>query len=548
MSANSDVSSSINASDEEYQLDGLGDVSPSEPIDIKDAVVDEQEETATKQQSKSKKSTKQQSKPKAEKSKADKPKTEKKAQKPKADKQQTQPRKNKQEFSSRLLTHLMNTFYDDYKFKDISQLKEGKGGKQLIIDVHDYKALDELKKAIIDYDENANRTEKKEKEAERWTTITHAIWNFKLRGILTAINDNEVKKELDDGTSLFMDHIVSQLEFNDIEQFNAKGVIGEISEFFTSDRFKFKLYNAMFPHPSLSTTATKGNGGHLNKAYLQNISNYHDYYLDQLYAGKVSAASDLFKYACEKIASDDVIDKSITADRLFTTDYSDKAAFTKEERNSLSEVIRKVKFEKNVSDRYFKCYNLAIEQKLIDAKTAQKQYKQYIKILKQFKSLADELQKADIGTKEKFINVFINAYRKADEFIHYKVSIKNFIKDINCQQKLMFSQKFKQALTHIITDDKTFAIKYVGDTFVATYTKGDDKKITIRGDIIQTTRHTSKSVYETLAKIGLICGNDIKKEIRIGVGISVVDYIINKAKIIASGGKSKQRKIIYIKA
>ena len=160
---------------------------------------------------------------------------------------------------------------------------------------------------------------------------------------------------------------------------------------------------------------------------------------------------------------------------------------------------------------------------------------------------------ADVSTLEKFINEFIKSFEEADKIIHYKGSIKNFIKDINCQKKLMFTQRFKQILTRILAKDQSVQINYSGQTFHAEYTKKEGAKVKLSGDIIQEEKHTFNNVYDTLGKIGLITGNRIRKDIRVGIGIAVIDYIMNEARITCNKAKKtkndrQQRKIIYIKA
>ena len=487
--------------------------------------------------------------------KQDKPK---KTPKPKSEQQKNKTREIKQSFNPKLLTHGMNSFYDDYKFKDASTIKDGKEQGKIIIDISKYTALDEFKRAVESHEESENRKSTKTKETEKWNAITHGIWNFKLRGILTAINDNFMKKKLEDGTidtSLFTDHLISQLNLSSNEEFSPSGIVGNIAEFFTSSRFKFKLYNSMFSHPSLSPEKSeKDKGIHLNKLYLQNISKFHDEYLRMIYTGKVSSSTDLFKYACQKISKDITTSKDMTADRLFNADYKKlNESFTKDERIEFEKVIKSVKYEKVVSERYFKCYSLSLEQNLTDEKDAKKQYKAYVETIKHFQDVAKTIMASDVSTHEKFIDVFVSAYREADKLIHYKNSIKNFIKDIECQKKLMFTQRFKQILSRIISDDQSLVVKYSGQTFSAEFEKKDGKKAKVSGDIIQEEKHTFNSIYSILGKIGLIGGNKVRKDIRVGLGIGVIDYIIGETKIACSRMKKSkndkhQRKIIYIKA
>lgn len=493
--------------------------------------------------------------------KPEKPKREpKRNQKPKQPEQKDKKERSiKQVFNPKLLTHSLNSFYDDFKFKDFSAIKDNKTQGKVIIDIANYSALDEFKRAVESEEENENRTSIKLKDADKWDAITHGIWNFKLRGILTAINDNHMKKKQDDGsvdTSLFTNHIVNQLEFTDIEKFEPTEIAGNIAEFFTSDKLKFKLYNAMFPHPSISQKKDNSEKGeHLNKVYLQNISKYHDEYLKMMYTGKgKTSAQDLFKFACGKIAKDVTISKSLTAEKLFNADYKKlNESFTKDERNECDEIIKAAKYEKVVSERYHRCYSLAMEQGLMDTKKNKAMYAEYMNTIEHFKELSKNVMAADVSTIERFIDVLIDAFREADKRIHYKGAIKNFIKDIDCVKKLVFTQRFKQVLTRLIAEDKTVSIKYSGSTFNAKFIKKTGEEGELAGDVIQEAKHTFNNVYDALAKVGLFVGNRVRKDIRVGIGIAIIDYIINEARNSCPKPKKartdkQQRKIIYIKA
>ena len=520
-SQSSSGSSSIDNNDD-YQL-GIADnveIKETEPIDIKD-VQEEKPKKASKVNTKSAKVKK----------------------------------AIKQSFNPKFLNHCLNGFYDDYKFKEYSSIKNGKENGKFVIDINNYKALDEFKQTIEKVEEQENRSGTKLKEADKWDEITHSIWNFKLRGILTAINDNYMKKKMDDGTidtSLFSNHLINQLNFDDVDKFNAKEIVGNIAEFLSSDKFKFKLYNSMFPHPNISQNKTSDKGEHLNKIYLQNISKYHDTYLEMLYTNKVKSDTDLFKLACDKIIKDNCVSNKLTADKLLEFDYKNiNGSFTKEERNEFYDVIKMAKYEKIASERYYKCYNLALEQKMITKKDATSKYKSYVETIKKFKDLSKSIMSADVSTYSKFVDLFVSSYKETDKFINYKGSVKTFIKDIDCQKKLMFTQRFKQILTRIINDDKTLTVSYSGKTFNAIYSHSDGKEIKVCGDIIQEERHTFNNVYDSLGKIGLIGGNRVRKDIRVGLGIGLIDYIISETKMFNNKSKktnNHQKKVIYIKA
>ncbi len=530
----SSTSESEHYNNDEYQFDDIQE----EQVNIRDEVkeVKKSQKKQTQQKKQSKKDNK-----------------EKKTNK---DNKEKKTRVIKQEFSKKLLIHNLNSFYDNFKFKDADTIKDNKESGKSIVYLKNYSALDEFRNIMEQQEEDENRKGEKMKEKEKWDYITHSIWNFKLRGILTAINDFEIMKKKEDDnidSTLLTDHILPQLHFDTIDKFDSKDIIGNIAEFFTSDKFKFKLFNAIFPHPAIKgKDSDNEKGEHLKKVYLQNISNYHDEYLKMLYNGKKTTADKLFKYACDQIA-DSIASESITSDKLFNADFKKlKDSFTSEEIKEYGERIKLAKYEKATAERYYKCYSLAIEQELTTEKKAKETYNNYKDIIKRFNDMSKDIMKADVRTKEKFVNKFVECFNEVNKYINYKSSIKTFIKDINCSKKLVFTQKFKQVLTKLITKDPTLTVKYSGETFNADYTKADNNDAHISGDIIQEERHPTKSLYDSLSKIGLIANNKVRKDIRVGIAIGLIDYIITEANAMNTKVKKaktlkQQKKIIYIK-
>ena len=87
--------------------------------------------------------------------------------------------------------------------------------------------------------------------------------------------------------------------------------------------------------------------------------------------------------------------------------------------------------------------------------------------------------------------------------------------------------------------------------FVAKITRkdtktGKEKEKEVNELVIRERRHTFENMRDTLAKIGLIAGDNINKNVRIAIGVSIVDYIYTEAR--RSTERSKRpKKSIYLK-
>lgn len=506
--------------------------------------IEEDDETEDDEEEKPKKQTKKQPKKETE----EKPKKETKKETTKQPKKETS-KTTKQEFNLKSMIRFLNSCYDEFNFKDITSLKKDKKAT-FKINLNDYKAIDEFKKVVNEFEKLEESKETRTKETEKWNMITQSVYDFKLRGILTLLNDFKLQtkdeKTEEKDTRLFMDYIIPQLHFNEPEGFEVSQVRENMIEFLTSDKIKFKLYNNMFPHPKISTDNDKKEN-RLNKIYLQNISNYHDKYLEMLYSGKVSKAEDLYAYACEQIAYKSTI--GTTKERLMKLSFGNKIKYAKDEKQ-FEKDDKIARFEHNMAQRYFACYSQAIEQGLITQKEAAKRYNEYIEKIEQYKEHAEELTKDKSTKLDKFINLFVSEFRTLNEDIKYNNSIKNYIADIKATNILTFTPQFKQILTKLINGEN-IKINYKPNKRFTTTIQVKDKKTGTMKDkeidefVIRERRHTFENTRDTLAKIGLVGGDNINKNVRIGVGISMVDYIHEEAIRITARSKLP-KKTIYI--
>lgn len=481
--------------------------------------------------------------------------------------QKAQPKKevaqeDKAKFNNKTLLHYLNSCYNNFRFRDFKNVSEEKKS-MFKVNMSEFTALKEFKRLVEEFDEDEairqRKNEKPRKKEEKWNEITHAITDFKLRGILTIINDINISIKNEDGTKdtkIFTNYILPQLHFNEPEPFNISILKDKIKNFLTSDKLKFKLYNAMFPHPQMETKEG-AKDTKLSCYYLQNMSNYHDAYLELLYSGKVKSADDLYNLAAENIAKESK--KLINVDDLLTLSF-DKEAAKKEAKLSEEEkkYYKMARFEHAVADRYFKCYQLAIEQNLTTLKEAKANYDAYNKKLDAFAAHADQIDKVKIDKLEKFIKLFIDEFTALNEDLKYNNSIKNYIADIGASDSLIFTQRFKQILMKVIKGEN---IKITYDNNAKTFscsinmtTRKTDKngeKIEqvvnrrITDHVIQEQRHTFENTRDTLAKIGHMVRSGIDKNIRVALGIAIIDFIYNTTTRITEKSKLP-KKTVYI--
>ena len=475
-----------------------------------------------------------------------KQKRAKKETKPKQPKTETQ----KQTFNLKSMIRFLNSCYDEFNFKDIDPKKEEKK-TSFKIDLTQYKAIEEFKKVLGEYEKEEQEKDTKAKESEKWNEITKSIFDFKLRGIMTLFNDfklmkkDEATKEND--TRLFMDYIIPQLHFNEPEDFEVSQVRDNMAEFLTSDRIKFKLYNNMFPHPTIPPKEGKTES-RLNKVYLQNISKYHDKYLEMLYSGSVSSADELYEYACEQIAYRSTV--GTTKDRLLNLSFDGKHKLTKEERKFESDE-RLARQEHHIAQRYYKCYAEAIVQELITKKEATKRYNEYMEKVQEYRDHAKDIMKDKTTKLNKFIDLFVSEFKTLNEDLKYNNSVKNYIHDIHAENILTFTPQFKQILTKIINGEKIELTFTQNKRFIAKIMRkdaktGKQKEKEVNELVIRERRHTFENMRDTLAKIGLIAGDNINKNVRIAIGVSIVDYIYTEARRITERSKLP-KKSIYLK-
>lgn len=469
-------------------------------------------------------------------------------------------------FSLKTLIHYLNVCYGDkFSFKDFSKLEQQDESKLLnknIVSLSDFASLDELRMVIAsseikEFDKNT--------ETEKWNFITHSIWDFKLRGILTAINDNKTysKDEIGKEKSheLLMKFIVPQLHYDQPYVFDQEEIKSAIVSFLKSEKVRFKLFNNLFPHPELPSKDGK-TGSYLNKLYLQNVSSFHDRYIRALFTkDKVKTQDDLFRIACEEIAKT-CGNEAVTADYLMSFDwehYKEKR-FTKEEKETLLPILKRANKERNISSKYFNYIKTCLTMEDVDSHSMTQLYKQYKQLSESFNTLADTVQKIKQTSIKDFVNMFVKVFREIDEPLHYKHIFNTFIKDIGFNKKLVFTQKFKQVLGALIKGSAV-DVTYIGNIFRNakfdyTFTSKDGETKTVEknleGEVIQESKYSPKTTYNTLSKIGLFIeepGKRIRKDIKVAIGVAIMDFIKTECDRMFSKKSlnSSIRKIVYIK-
>lgn len=469
-------------------------------------------------------------------------------------------------FSLKTLIHYLNVCYGDkFSFKDFTKLEgqdESKLVNKNVVSLSDFSSLDELRMVIAsseikEFDKNT--------ETEKWNFITHSIWDFKLRGILTAINDNKTysKDEIGKEKSheLLMKFIVPQLKYDQPYTFDQAEIKDAIVSFLKSERVRFKLFNNLFPHPELASKDGKSSS-HLNKLYLQNVSAFHDKYVRALFTkDKVKTKEDLFRIACEEISKSCGLEQ-VTPEFLMSFDwehYKDMK-FSKEDKEKLLPIIKKANKERNISAKYFNYIKTCLTMDDVDSHSMTQLYKQYKQTSEAFSALAESVQKMKQGTIKDFVTMFVKVFKELDEPLHYKHIFNTFIKDIGFNKKLVFTQKFKQVLSALIKGS-TMDITYIGNIFrnakfdyTVTSKDGTTKTIekNLEGEVIQEVKYSPKSTYNTLAKIGLFIeepGKRIRKDIKVAIGVAIMDFIKTECDKMFSkkSMNSSIRKIVYVK-
>lgn len=482
-----------------------------------------------------------------------KDKTTKQDKKDKKEKTQKSEKKEEQKFDVKQLIRYLNTCYGTHLvFRDANDVKKNK--KPIDLDHKPVIKLSEIESVKI-FEQTVNDFMKSKyvkdnfdnmKTSEKWNTITHSIYDFKLRGIMTTFNDCEIL-EKDNEDSLLISHILPQLHYDKNEEFNKDIVKQNILEYLQSDIIDFKIYNSIFPHPDIKQEEGSEKKTYLSKFYVQNKSKYHNDYLIQLFN---KDNTSLFDIACEKIASEAKNDK-ISKDFLLKYDYDlIKTNKISKEDKEFIEILKKAKSEKIISEKYIKHYTMCKEQGLLDNDNNKKLLKSYIDTRKQFKELRETISSMKNRTIEDFIEMFIYAFKEIAPIMKYKENIGMFIRDIKSQKILVFTTKFRKYI-NLLLKGENVKITYKQNTFVTDY---KIKEKILEGEVIQVKQFAFDKTYNNLAKIGLYVESNpllkIPKSIRTGLGISIVDYIHNEAlRYIPkkrTESKKIQRKIIYL--
>ena len=463
------------------------------------------------------------------------------------DKQQKQTRKQHKQsiFNIKTLVHYLNTCYGNrFVFKDGEKLKDEQKKKgKIIIDLSKIESLEEFKFVMYAVD----LVNKKLTRKERWDKITHSIFDFKLRGILTAINDNELssaesRKYKDKDYKLLMEKIIPQLQFDTQKDFNMEEAKEVMLKFIRSQTIRYKLLNKIFPHPSTKEETEQSNkkgSAFLNKLYIQQMSSFHDVLIKFIFTHNNITSKQLFELVCQKLT--EKTDK-ITKDELINFDFEKlkQPKELKEFDKDVLEIVRQANVERNVCQKYVSYFE--------KVGCSQELYTTYKTIANELITLSAQLEKTPIGSYKDFINMFVKVFKAVDEPLGYRGLTISFMKDSKLTDVVQFSQKFRQVINHLVTDEH-IDITFNGNMFMCKLQKqtpkGDVVKV-LEGEIVQENKYIPQRVYTTLAKIGsYVQGKDIRTDISAGLGCVIMDYIRCEAEKYVKQ-LSKVRKCIYI--
>lgn len=448
-------------------------------------------------------------------------------------------------YNSGCLIHCLNDYYgDDYKFKK----EDDKGKKNIIVDISKYEALNTLAKNIKICEQQITKSKITVKPQDKWSKICHSIWDFKLRGILTDMYDNNIDYiDASTGNTFFVDYIVPQLKINETKQFEQQKVVDKIISFVTGPEMPFKLYNIFFPHPVASIEKqSQGLDDRFNKVYLQNRSMFHDAIVNKIYTEKADFDT-LFKYVCEQINPSADVNKITNYDFTLVTTGKIPA-----EDKELTETLKKANYEKNCINRYLLHVDSCLQQKLIDVKQLKTKYNEYVKIVKFIVKESQALGKLPQNTIADFVDFFVKMFKLISPHLNYGNSIIKFIKECKIEKDLLFTAQFKKLLNRMIAGEET-GLSINGNTFTSNIImnnliKPGEEPRKLSGDVIVMNNLQFNKLYNQLAKIGSYIDNNvtkIPKLIKAGVGIAIVDYIRENIEK-NNKSNSKQKKCVGI--
>ncbi len=439
-----------------------------------------------------------------------------------------------------------------------------------IIDISKYTALDEFRTKVETYISRLDKNEEKKKltKAGRWTEIADSIFDFKLRGILSAILCFGVKPKDDDveiDIDIFVDRLVSQLNFSERQDIGYEDYVKATKEFLMSNKIKTKLFNTIFPHGIHETSKIndKGTSG-INRIYLQHMSDYHELILDGLVHGKKEA--DIVKevvtlyikthakknkkivdfyndyHPCDHSKE---LDKYITSTKyVFDTD--------KTKNDESKKIIKGLCKQVSIVKSFCYVFAAGVSESNMTEDEIEECYAKYQKALKTIKTYHDSLKKPPTNVYDftKFLVESVSMIGSIFNYNEAKNGLKLFTRDIKINN---LSNGYKQYVNKIIKGDIDISIIVNNPDdnrkFTAPHIRPNSDK-TYNGDVFNITSSSNEYTYNALSKIGLYGGNDIMKEIRAGIGVGIIDYIMTAVEYIAAGSKARtsaQNMIIYIK-
>lgn len=424
-------------------------------------------------------------------------------------------------FNRKTLIRYLNECYGErFLFKDGEKLLPEQAKGKVIIDLNKYSALDELRFVMYSID----MCNKKLPRKERWDMITHSLFDFKLRGILTAINDNELsteesRKYKEKDYKLLMDKIVPQLHFDAHHPFSMDEVKEDIAKYLRSQSIRYKLLNKLFPHPSNGKVVDdKKVGAFVDKLYIQTMSKYHDLFIKHIFTAKSTAWQELFAIACKQLETANKLEKD------FLLKYDWESFKTTKHDKDLLPVLRQACAERNICQKYSKYFaTVGLDEAL---------YGEYKRIAGEFIKLATVVKDTPVASYKDFVAMIIKVFKAVDEPLHYGKSIIAFMKDAGVDKKAVFTTKFRQVLNDLIRNDD-IVVNYSGNMFMCNLqrrTKTGVVSKPFEGEVIQEHKYVPKQVFNTLTKIGLFVEcKDARSDISCGIGCAIVDHIREEA-------------------
>lgn len=499
-------------------------------------------------------------------------------------KKQTTPKVQKpgKIFNSSSIIHYLNSNFQNSDYcKNItfkSVLPDKKlSEKSHVIDISKYEGFSDFEEIYNEVFSSNN--EKNLSQQDKWKKFISYIIDFRLRGIMDIFNKYDVKKvDTDNGVNTLNEFILPKLHLPNENITTLQDYYNIIDNMFTNDsKLKIKVFNNTFPHgrhDGKSIKELKNNNENyqnpgINKIYLQHLSKYHDELLEKYINGETSLENILMftsseyirdlhaRLAKEKYNKKDgtiilnslknpkiiksVINsennsKNIQLSELFEYDGKQE---TENKLNSREKTeIRLLYRELNIVKSFYKILESGKNYENLSNEDFAKCYENYNNMLKEFKEFYEKNKQREQSELD-FIEYFMETCFIISKNFKYetKTAIKMFIKDLQGNKLFKFSSQFKKLLVE----------QY---NVYAETEKFDSKVFENVEGLINVRKPEIDNIYNTFSKIGSFINSgktmNVPKNIRVSIGIAIVDYILQYVNIISTLTK-KNDIVIYIK-